>query len=32
MNILLDEQIDVRVKATLGDFPVFTVQDKGWRG
>lgn len=32
MLILLDEQIDVRMKAALEGFPVFTVQDKGWLG
>ena len=32
MNILLDEQIDVRMKAALSNFPVCTVQDKGWLG
>lgn len=32
MRILLDEQIDVRLKTELSEFPVFTVQDKGWIG
>ncbi len=32
MNILLDEQIDVRMKAALSYFSVCTVQDKGWLG
>jgi len=32
MSILLDEQIDVRMKAALSDFPVVTVLDKGWLG
>lgn len=32
MCILLDEQIDVRMKAALSDFPVFTVLEKGWLG
>jgi len=32
MSILLDEQLDVRMNAALSDFPVVTVQDKGWLG
>ena len=32
MLILLDEQIDVRMKQALSDFSVFTVQDMGWLG
>ncbi|GAB2596172.1 hypothetical protein [Spirosoma areae] len=32
MSILLDEQIDIRMKAALSEFPVVTVQDKGWLG
>lgn len=32
MNVLLDEQIDLRMKAELSEFAVYTVQDKGWLG
>ena len=32
MLILLDEQIDVRMKQALSDFSAFTVQDMGWLG
>lgn len=32
MNVLLDEQIDVRMKAVLSDFDIYTVYDKGWLG
>lgn len=32
MSVLLDEQIDVRLKQALSEFSVFTVQDKGWLG
>ena len=32
MSILLDEQIDVRMKTALPNFPVVTVLDKGWLG
>jgi hypothetical protein len=32
MHILLDEQIDIRMKAALGEFSVVTVQEKGWLG
>ncbi|AQG80588.1 hypothetical protein [Spirosoma montaniterrae] len=32
MNVLLDEQIDVRMKLALQEFSACTVQDKGWLG
>lgn len=32
MKVLLDEQIDVRMKGLLEDFEVFTLHDLGWLG
>ena len=32
MKVLLDEQIDVRMKGHLPDFKVFTLHDYGWLG
>lgn len=32
MKVLLDEQIDIRMKAALSAFDVFTLHDQGWIG
>ncbi len=32
MKVLLDEQIDVRMKALLGDFEAYTLHDFDWLG